>query len=168
MVVGSIIWVDEEATMTLRSTAITEYIVPEVQPEQGTSRQITGTMSVDGEGEYPFELEVIDVDLPGSGKDTVDLKVGDGARTSENATPASGSGFSYAASGTVVTGDIQELDRRDRPGNGGRPAGGRLTESRAHRNLRMCVATATTSPCWLVAVTAPVVMARDTSAATIS
>ena len=36
--------------------------------------------------------------------------MGDGARTSENATPASGVGYSYVASGTVVTGDIQELD----------------------------------------------------------
>ena len=27
-------------------------------------------MSVNDEGEYPFELEVIDADLPGSGQDT--------------------------------------------------------------------------------------------------
>jgi hypothetical protein len=36
--------------------------------------------------------------------------VGDGARASDNSTPVSGLGFSYAATGTVVTGDIQELD----------------------------------------------------------
>ena len=110
MVVGSVIWVDGAAGLTLRSTAITEYIVPPEQPAQGVSRRIIGTMSVNDEGEYPFELEVIDADLPGSGKDMVDLKVGDGARTSENATPASGLGYSYVANGTVVTGDIQELD----------------------------------------------------------
>jgi hypothetical protein len=110
VVVGSIIWVDNAAKLTLKSTAITEYIVPEVQPAQGTLRRIIGTMSVNDEGDYPFELEVTDVDLPGSGKDLVVLNVGDGARTSENATPASGLGFSYAASGTVATGDIQELD----------------------------------------------------------
>jgi hypothetical protein len=109
VVVGSIIWVDKAAKLTLRSTAITEYIVPQVQPEEGVSRQIIGTMGVD-EGEYPFELEVVDVDLPGSGKDTISLKVGDGARTGENATPASDLGFSYMASGMVVRGDIQELD----------------------------------------------------------
>ncbi len=110
VVVGSVIWVDEEEGRTLRSTAITEYIVPEVQPEQGVLRQIRGTMSVDEEGEYPFELEVTDVDLPGSAQDTVVLNVGDGTRTSENATPVSGAGFSYMASGMVATGDIQELD----------------------------------------------------------
>ena len=69
VVVGSVLWVDGTAGLTLRSTAITEYIVPEVQPEQGVSRHIIGTMSVNDEGEYPFELEVIDADLPGSGKD---------------------------------------------------------------------------------------------------
>jgi hypothetical protein len=112
VVVGSIIWVDETAELTLRSTAITEYIVPQVQPEHGALRQIIGTIRDDAEVEYPFELEVTDADLPGAEKekDTVVLKVGDGARTSENATPASGIGFTYVASGTVATGDIQELD----------------------------------------------------------
>ena len=110
VVVGSVLWVDGATGTSLRSTAITEYIVPDVEPEQGVLRQIIGTMSVDGEGEYPFEIEVIDADLPGSAADTVDLKVGDGARTSEDGTPVSGLGYSYAASGNVVTGDIQELD----------------------------------------------------------
>ena len=110
VVVGSVIWVDGAAGVTLRSTAITQYIVLPEQPGQGVSRRLIGTMSVDDEGQYPFEMLVVDADLPGSGKDTVDLNVGDGARTSENATPASGLGFSYAASGTVASGDIQELD----------------------------------------------------------
>ena len=110
VVVGSIIWVDKEATMTLRSTAITDYIIPEVQPEQGTSRQIAGTMSVNGEGDYPFQMEVVDVDLPGAGSDSIDLKVGDAAATSGNATPAGNPRISYAVSGIVARGDIQELD----------------------------------------------------------
>jgi hypothetical protein len=110
VVLGSVIWVDETVNITLRSTTISEYIVPQVQPEQGVSRQIIGTMRVNDESEYPFELEVIDADIPGSGKDMVILKVGDGARTSENATPASDLGFRYMASGMVNTGDIQELD----------------------------------------------------------
>jgi hypothetical protein len=110
VVVGSIIWVDKAAKLRLRSTAITDYIVPEVQPAKGVSRQIIGTMRDDAGSEYPFDLEVVDVDLPGSGEDTIDLRVGDGARPSANATPASGLGFSYIANGTVARGDIQELD----------------------------------------------------------
>jgi hypothetical protein len=110
VVLGNIIWVDKEARLTLRSSAITEYIVPEVQPEQGVSRQVIGMMSVEGGSEYPFDLEVVDVGLPGSGKDTFNLRVGDDARTSADATPASGFGFSYIANGLVARGDIQELD----------------------------------------------------------
>ena len=111
VVVGRVLWVDDQAGHTLRSSMITDYDVSEVQPEQGRSRQVLGIMSVNGEGEYPFELEVevIDANLPGSGEDRAILKVGDGARTSENATPASGLGFIYMAAGTIVTGDIQEI-----------------------------------------------------------
>jgi hypothetical protein len=107
VVLGSVLWVDETVGLALRSTAITEYIVPEVQPEQGQSRHILGMMSVNDEGEYPFELELIDADLPGTGVDMAILTVGEGARTGQNATPVSDPGFSYTANGTVVTGDIQ-------------------------------------------------------------
>ena len=110
VVAGNFLWLDGEAGVSLRSTTITEYIVPQVEPEQGVLRQIIGTMSVDGDGDYPFDMEVVDVDPPGAATDTVVLNVGDGARASENATPASGLGYSYMATGTVVTGDIQELD----------------------------------------------------------
>jgi hypothetical protein len=110
VVAGNVLWLDGAAGVSLRSTTITEYLVPQVQPEQGALRQIIGMMSVEGEGEFPFELEIVDVGLPGSETDTVDLRVGDGARMSDNATPTSGLGFSYMATGTVVTGDIQELD----------------------------------------------------------
>jgi hypothetical protein len=110
VVLGSVLWVDDTVGLALRSTAITEYIVPEVQPEQGQSRHILGmmsVMSVNDEGEYPFELELIDADLPGTGVDMAILTVGEGAQTGQNATPVSDPGFSYRANGTVVTGDIQ-------------------------------------------------------------
>ena len=130
VVVGSVLWVDGAAGVSMRSTAIAEYIVPQVEPEQGVLRQIIGTMSVDGEGDYPFDMEVVDRDLPGAATDTVVLKVGDGARTSENATPASGLGYSYTATGTVVTGDVQELDLEIDLATGGCQAGGALTAPR--------------------------------------
>jgi hypothetical protein len=106
-VLGSVLWVDATVGLTLRSGAITDYIVPEVQPEQGQSRLILGRMRVNDADESPFELELIDVDLPGTGVDMVMLTVGEDARTSATATPTSGAGFSYVAHGTVVTGDLQ-------------------------------------------------------------
>jgi hypothetical protein len=107
VVLGSVLWVDDSHELTLRSTAVTDYVVPEVQPEQGVLRRIFGTMHDAAGGEYPFELELVDVDLPGSGTDTVVLKVGNGARPSETATPASELGFRYLANGLVASGDIQ-------------------------------------------------------------
>jgi hypothetical protein len=107
VVLGSVLWVDETVGLALRSTAITEYIVPEVQPEQGQSRHILGMMSANDVGEYPFELELIDADLPGTGVDMAILAVGKAARPGQNATPVSDPGFNYTANGTVVTGDIQ-------------------------------------------------------------
>jgi hypothetical protein len=123
VVLGSVLWTDDTRELSLRSTAITEYIVPEVQPEQGVLRQVIGTMRDDTGGEYPFELELVDLDLPGAGGDTVVLTVGSGARTSETATPASDLGFSYMASGLVTTGDIQLIGIEVDPAAGvARPA----------------------------------------------
>ena len=110
VVAGSIIWVDKEANLTLTSSAITDYIVPEGQPDQGASRRVIGTMHDEGRSKFPFDLEVVDVGPPGSGEDRFNLIVGDGARSSADATPASGFGFSYVANGMVARGDIQELD----------------------------------------------------------
>jgi hypothetical protein len=123
VVVGSVLWTDETHELTLRSTVITAYVVPEVQPEQGALRRVFGTMRDDAGGEYPFELELTDVDLPGSGADTVVLKVGNGARTSDTATPVSELGFTYMASGTLATGDIQLIGIEVDPAAGvARPA----------------------------------------------
>lgn len=108
--VGSIFWVDDRDGLTLRSTAISAYTVPKDQPPKGQSRQILGKMSVNGKGEYPFELLATNADgLPGAGPDSVSLTVGDGAFAGEGATPAAGYGFNYMATGPLVSGDIQVI-----------------------------------------------------------
>jgi hypothetical protein len=110
VIVGSVLWVDVSTGSVLHSTSVTDYIVPQDQPAQGVSRQIVGIMNVDGEGDYPFELDVIDAQVFASGQDSVSLKVGDAVRRSGDTTPAAGAGFSYIAAGPVAAGDIQELD----------------------------------------------------------
>ena len=109
VVVGSLLWVDAAAGLTMTSTMVTNYYTPPDQPARGESRQIAGIMRVNDEGEFPFDLVVIDADLPGSGQDSLILRVGDGARAGASATPATGTGFNYEAAGSVVGGDIQEL-----------------------------------------------------------
>jgi hypothetical protein len=110
VVAGSVFWADGPAELTMTSTEVTGYNVLEDQPGQGQSRQIIGTMRVNGQAEYPFELVVTDAGTPGSELDTVTLMVGDSVQVSELASPAAGFGFRYLAAGPIVTGDIQEID----------------------------------------------------------
>ena len=116
VIVGTILWVDDQAGLTLKSIAVTDYVVPE--QEGPGPRRIIGTMSVNGEGEYPFWLEVVDADPPGSGTDTANLMVGDTAQSGGYSNSASDSEFSYMANATVVTGDLQDLDIEIDPATG--------------------------------------------------
>jgi hypothetical protein len=110
LVAGTVLWVDVTAGLTLASTHIDSYGDLELPSEQGEGRRIRGLMSVNGGDVYPFRLDVIDAGLPGSGKDSVHLVVGADAGSEDNATPQAASGFTYAASGPVTVGDIQDID----------------------------------------------------------
>ena len=110
VVVGSILWVDKGADVSLVSTAVTDYEVLDVPAEEGESRRIRGMMRVNEGEEYPFLLNVTDAGLPGAELDTVALIVGAGAEAEEGATPVVSDGFTYAAAGTITIGDVQDVD----------------------------------------------------------
>jgi hypothetical protein len=110
VVAGRVLWVDAPAGLTMTSTEVTGYRPLEIPPDQGQAREIFGKMSVNDEGEYPFYAVVVDAGSPGSGLDTVTLRVGDGAQTVESATPVAGLGFTYAAAGPIIIGDVQLID----------------------------------------------------------
>lgn len=107
IVLGSVRWVDFPSGLTLSSVAITDYEV--IPADQAQVRRIVGTMSVNGEGEYPFTLEVTDAGDPGNGQDAVALTVGVSAGGTPTATPQAGSLFDYQAAG-LITGDIHDAD----------------------------------------------------------
>jgi hypothetical protein len=106
---GSILWVDDRAGLILSSSSISAYTVLPNPRENVQSRQILGMMSVNEETEYPFEFVATNAGLPGAGPDTVSLTVGDGALTGDGATPAAGYGFTYKVTGSLESGDIQEI-----------------------------------------------------------
>ena len=108
---GRVFWVDETAGLTLESTAITDYENTNSEGTEGESRRIRGTMIAGDAGELPFVIDVIDVSGPLAGSDTITLAVGASAGVGEAATPEGESGFSYVSSGTIVSGDIEALDR---------------------------------------------------------
>ncbi len=110
LIVGSVIWVDATAGVTLASTRIDSYADLQLSSNQGEGRRIRGQMSVNSAEEYPFQLDVVDAGLPGSGTDTVNLMVGANAGSEDAATPDASEGFVYAAAGAVTVGDIQDVD----------------------------------------------------------
>jgi len=109
LIVGSVIWVDSKADLTLTSTQISSYDDLELPDEQGEGRRIRGLMRVNGGDVYPFQLDVIDAGLPGTGVDSVNLSVGANAGSDAAATPDA-AGFNYSAAGPVVVGDVQDTD----------------------------------------------------------
>src|SRR5262245_23685687 len=57
LVVGSVLWVDPTAGLTLESTRIDAYGDLELPADQGEGRRIRGQMSVNGGDAYPFRLD---------------------------------------------------------------------------------------------------------------
>ena len=104
-VVGSVKWV-ESGGLVLESTEVTACLVME---ERDDGREVRGTMSVNGAGNYPFVLRVIDAGPPGSGFDSVDLVVGQGIDGDEATPSVRRRGFSYSAAGPVIGGDFENL-----------------------------------------------------------
>lgn len=104
--VGRVQWVETDSGLVLESTKITACIVMKGRED---GREVRGEMSVNGGGNYPFVLQVIDAGPPGAGVDAITLDVG-GAVESDDATPTEGRrGFSYSAGGAIVGGDFQNL-----------------------------------------------------------
>jgi hypothetical protein len=106
VVIGSLLWVDATTKAILASTAITNY---DNLAGQEKGKRIHGMLTSNGAGPFPFMLDVIDGGDPGSGKDSVALTVGDFVTPVAGA-PAAPTGFKYAATGMLATGDLQDLD----------------------------------------------------------
>ena len=95
-------WLDPNAEggLTLESVGPIDYNWPESEEHL---RYVTGIMSVNGQDEQPFQLEVFDAGPGLTGQDTARLTVGDPSGTGND------SGFAYEAAGTLVGGDLQLL-----------------------------------------------------------
>lgn len=106
---GSVRWVDETVGLTLESTQITRY--ENLNLAEGEGRHIEGLMLAGDNGEQPFTMDVVDLGAPGMGVDQITLVVGaDAAVAVGEATPGAEPSFTYTAQGTLVSGDLQEVD----------------------------------------------------------
>jgi hypothetical protein len=71
---------------------------------QEQERVLRGTMQVNGSGEHPFVLQLVDAGPGAIGEDTAALLVGTRA-----AADGANSGYSYEGEGRLVAGDLQLL-----------------------------------------------------------
>ena len=98
---GFVRWLDPSAEggLTLESVGPVAYTWPEGEQH---FRNVTGIMSINGQDEQPFQLEVFDAGPGRVGQDTARLIVND-------RTAGASSEFGYEAAGTLVGGDLQLL-----------------------------------------------------------
>jgi hypothetical protein len=99
---GFVRWLDPttEGGLSLESVGPISYAWPEGEEHL---RYVHGVMTVNGQGEQPFVLEVNDAGPGKANEDTAHLMVGDAAGGSGS------TGFGYEAKGALVGGDIQLL-----------------------------------------------------------
>jgi hypothetical protein len=99
---GFVRWLDPhtEGGLALESVGPIAYDWPEGEEHL---RNVRGVMTVNGQGEQPFVLEVYDAGLGVAGEDTARIAVGD------SASDGGSSGFGYEAAGVLVGGDLQLL-----------------------------------------------------------
>jgi len=104
LIFGSLIWTDADGT-SLVSTEVTAY--GPVAGAEETTRQMSGLLTMDGEGSHPFTLTLVDGGGPGEGSDALTLTV-----QPEGATPAASpvtNDAAYSADAALTSGDLQLL-----------------------------------------------------------
>jgi hypothetical protein len=88
-----------DGQVTLESVGPLAYEEPQQQ-----ERVLRGTMQVDGSGEHPFTLRLVDAGPDAIGEDTAALLVGTRA-----AADGADGGYSYEGEGKLIAGDLQLL-----------------------------------------------------------
>lgn len=106
---GALSWYDatgmEGELLVLALVSVTSY----GPGSEANVRVLTGTLSANGEGKYPFGLLLVDGGEIGEGQDTVRLVVGE--KVSEiTATPIPAGEFSYDVFGALSAGNVQIVE----------------------------------------------------------
>jgi hypothetical protein len=105
-VVGRIQWTEAGSGLVLESTEVNSCTV---MPDNPGGRDVHGRMTVNGEGDYPFVMQLIDNGPPGTGQDSLTLEVGSpAARKAEGDDPSDTEAI-YTVKARLVAGDLQWL-----------------------------------------------------------
>jgi hypothetical protein len=105
--VGQVHWIEAGTGLTLESTEISECIPFGDHPG---GRRVSGRMTVNGLGDYPFVMRTLDDGAPGVGRDTIELEVNGATVGDQIPTEVTLGEGTYAASARLVAGDFQLLN----------------------------------------------------------
>ena len=101
--IGGVRWLEAGTGLMLESTEITECVGTDEHPG---ARRVSGRMTVNGAGDYPFVLTAVEIGPPGSGQDTIELEV-NGPNTAGEGEEAASDDFTYSVAARLVAGDFQ-------------------------------------------------------------
>ena len=104
LVLGAIHWIEAGANVQLDSIEVTQC---KPMDDNANGAEVRGRMRANGQGDYPFVINVIDAGRPGSGLDRIDVAVNTPAARSGAASKPSDETFMYEATGNLVAGDVQ-------------------------------------------------------------
>jgi hypothetical protein len=99
LIFGQLRLIDQADEVTFESVEVTNYGPIE---DAENAREMSGFVSMNGEGRHPFVLIVSDEGDPGANTDSIDFTVGPDGSTDTSDTV-------YSLSGTLESGDIQLL-----------------------------------------------------------
>ena len=104
---GRVHWIEAGTGLTLESTEITECVGFGDHPG---GRRVTGRMTVNGDGDYPFVMRTVDDGPPGAGRDTIELEVNGATVGDEIPIGVTLDEGTYAVSARLVAGDFGLLN----------------------------------------------------------
>ena len=104
--VGRLQWTEPGSGLVLESIAINDCAF---SANNAGGRDVRGRINLNGAGNYPFTMQLIDNGPPGSGQDTLRLEVNSAAaREAEGEDPAEADDV-YTVEAQLVAGDLQWL-----------------------------------------------------------
>jgi hypothetical protein len=104
LVLGLIQWIEAGANVKLESIDVTQC---KPMDTNAIGAEVRGRMRANGQGDYPFVINVIDGGQPGSGLDRIEVAVNTPEARSGAASKPSDETFMYQAAGNLVAGDLQ-------------------------------------------------------------
>lgn len=104
LVLGRLQWVEAGTDLQIQSIEVTQCKPME---DEADGAEVRGRVQVNGEGDYPFVVRVLDSGAPGSALDRMEIEVNTDLAREGVTGDLPDDAFEYVAAGNLVAGDVQ-------------------------------------------------------------